>query len=231
VALWPPFFLTGKFVHLRTETIFDDRGRATSAKTGIIQVEDALGKVLLMDASQSRTTSSITDGLGTTNRTNNIKQSARRHNMPAELLASVLVAELLDYNILDTMFDDLTLIGAEKHSLGIAQIRIDTARLQHLDGWDDNTLAYLIRNALLDPKHAVDLLAQSLRYVYDQATVATQGVYSIENWNGLTYEQKEQRVEGFAGSKDSGSLNGQGSLAALGKKAFRIVREFRRYDD
>jgi len=55
---------------------------------------------------------------------NQLKESANRHVVPVQLLATVILNELADINWTDTVQSDLFV---SKGSLGIAQIQIDTA--------------------------------------------------------------------------------------------------------
>jgi hypothetical protein len=75
-----------------------------------------------------------TDPLGTIrkNRTEIISAS-NAEGVPSDLVAAVLLAELWDYDHFDVLADDDLTIAPEKHSIGIAQLRIDNVRNWHLD--------------------------------------------------------------------------------------------------
>jgi len=115
--------------------------------------------------------------------------------------------------------------------MGVAQFRINNTRKWHIRGWDEDTPAHEICSVLMDPALSVSVLAEVLRYFYDTATPGARRIWSIEDWESLTYEQRLARVEAFAGAKDEGELNGGGQLAAVADVAFKLVHEGGYYSD
>ena len=160
-----------------------------------------------------------------------IKAASNHYDLPAVLVATVLAAELIDYNVYDYLGDDFTLYKAESHSMGIAQFRIDNMRKWNINGWDHTTPASEIRSCLLDPAESVWILAQVLKYFYDSAPQATKNVCQLDMWNSWNYNNPIDRtyMEGtvtlFAGAKDKGHLNATGELAGASRAALKFVIE------
>lgn len=106
-----------------------------------------------------------------------IIDSSRRNRVPPDLVAAVLLAELNDYSVGDFLFDDEVLVAPEKHSLGIAQLRIDNVR-----NWDlrvpghaltpaKTIPGHIIRAALNTNEYAIELLAQFVRRAADKGPI------------------------------------------------------------
>jgi len=159
-----------------------------------------------------------------------IKVAAKTHGMPAELVASVLMAELLDYNVTDWLFDDLVLYKPEAHSMGLAQLRIDNMRKWGIRGWNKKTPASEIRTALMDERESVDILAEVLRYFYDNGT-GTARERARQYWYSSDDIKKADIVALFCGAKDKGVLDYSGELAALAEKAYGLVHASGVYAD
>jgi hypothetical protein len=158
-----------------------------------------------------------------------IKSAAQHYHLPSQIVASVLVAELLDYNVYDYLFDDFTIIGPESHSMGLAQFRIDNMRKWNVNGWDKTTPASTIRSSLMDPVKSVWILAQVLRKFYDSASQATKNLCHLEKWDLFDYNDPsdkanmEKAVSYFVGAKDKGFLSPTGLLAGASDKALKYV--------
>ena len=62
-----------------------------------------------------------------------IRQAANAEEVPAQLVGAIMLAELWDYDYQDMGGDHIVLWGAEEHSIGIAQLRLDNVRIWNLN--------------------------------------------------------------------------------------------------
>ena len=158
------------------------------------------------------------------------------YKIPAEIVANALVAEMLDYNMKDYFWDDsvlstegtylsfggrINIEGPEKHSIGIAQIRIDTARKWNLNGWDAATPASTIRASLNHPQMAVALLAELLSKINQREA----NPILFDKWLELSDRERKAVTMLFLGAKDDDRLSGDGQLTGLIDGSFEMVRE------
>jgi hypothetical protein len=150
-----------------------------------------------------------------------IMRASAAYGIPPEIVATTLIAELLDYNAQDYFFDDTVLWGAEAHSLGVAQIRIDTARKWQLNNWNTATPAHEIRSALNNPPMAVTLLAELLSKINN----ADRRRVSFIDWNQREETSRKNDTMLFLGAKDDDVLSGDGQLCGLIDVAWQMVQD------
>jgi len=175
--------------------------------------------------------------------------AAEQHDLPFELVASVLRAEGGDYGYKDFLGDDIVLWGAEEHSMGIAQIRVDTVRNWGLmlpeweeKGLDPKTMpAHQIRRALLNPGDAIWLMAEGIKYNIEQGVrpdhligihvgVGVQAEYRnwLQEWNNGNLDEmtKLKLLDFFGGAKDdfNGYLVNAGQLSGATVNAYQQLK-------
>ncbi len=123
--------------------------------------------------------------------------------VPPELLASVLLAELTHYNVIDSVGDGC---NRGENSIGVAQIRGDTILRQaknHPDIWpafyrDDENLDD-IENQLWDSGRAIGFLVLSLRVCARNANI------DLGRWGGMGETEREALVARMTNAKDQTS--------------------------
>lgn len=151
------------------------------------------------------------------------------HGIPPELLAAVLTAERVDYSVVDWLLDDSVFgEGQAKHSIGLAQMRIDNMQKWQIRGWNEGTPAWRIRSNLMNHEESIDVLAEVLARFLSTASPSRQAILTskLANWDSLSYAEREDVVFDFATAKDTGSLdNAMGKLGASAPEAFRLVRQ------
>jgi hypothetical protein len=120
--------------------------------------------------------------------TERLKESAGRHNIPTELLATIILNELSDIDLFDLGQE---WVGVEKGSVGIAQIQIDTAifhklvdvRDEEIEKYQNSTeatqrfggnkpsrdqaLRVLIGKKLMQPEIAIEAAAREIRKILE----------------------------------------------------------------
>jgi hypothetical protein len=129
-----------------------------------------------------------------------IIDEANQHDLPPELIASVLLYELYQYNLLDTLVDDEVLSGSPR-SIGVAQMRINNVR-DWVPSQAGNSDAE-IRARLVDPGASVGLLAEALAFMrtsYGQPATGTS--VTAASWSAMPDSQREYVVRIFCSAKD-----------------------------
>ena len=161
-----------------------------------------------------------------------IIHAAQAENVPPELVATVLLAELRAYDYMDVLGDDDLTIRPEKHSIGIAQLRVDNVRNWKLNYPEagisvaQTAEAHKIRKALMEPDSAIRLLAKAVRTFAENGYESNPGVpVDLSNWDALPDAQRETLALHFACAKDNvtGTLTTRGGLDGVG--ALRLIRD------
>ena len=139
--------------------------------------------------------------------------------VPPELLASVLLAELWHYNVLDTFCDHLP--WGDEHSIGIAQMRVQTVQ-QH--GIHSGLSASEIEERLLDPRLAIETLALDLKWIANSSFV------DLTTWDSLSEYDKALLVAKFTSAKDLIDLPAEYGVITdfgeyFGKDAYVAVKD------
>jgi RHS repeat-associated protein len=165
-----------------------------------------------------------------------ISSAASEQQIPAELLAAVLLAEIDDYDLYDFIGDDDLSYNPEERSVGWAQLQIDDVRTWGLSlpEWGplaSLTPAWRIRNSLMDETDAIRLLAQAVRHFSRQGRITNPGVpVDLSSWSTMVEAQKEMLAWEFGQAKDS--LQGyladpEGSLGHNALVAYQKVRNWK----
>jgi RHS repeat-associated protein len=134
-----------------------------------------------------------------------IREQAIRFNLPPELIASVILYEMNQYNIFDWMDEEV--FSSSYHSMGIVQMRVDNVK-----DWVPSAYELTdseIRDLLLNPEQSIALLAEAMGYWRDTRSVYNYGV-SQSSWHSLSQTKKELLVQFYCSAKDlhtPGSLN------------------------
>jgi hypothetical protein len=144
-----------------------------------------------------------------------IKAAAAANGVPPDLVAAVLLAELVDYDLYDLLGDDWVLWGAEEHSIGIAQLRIDNVRNWNLtrpefEGPASGAPAKAIRTALEENRSAIWLLAQAIRFFGNNGAhqnhhslgLAAGQPFDFSRFDALAPYKRVQIARMFGGAKD-----------------------------
>jgi hypothetical protein len=140
---------------------------------------------------------------------NEIKTQAAKYNLPPELLASVILCELNQYNIMD--WGDEEVLSGKDHSMGIVQMNIGNVR-----SWVPSVASLFdkeIRLRLYDPSEAIALLAEAMSYWRSTRTSTNYGV-TADSWNCITQVKKERFVETYCTAKDEMDSNAGGHNAS-----------------
>jgi hypothetical protein len=126
-----------------------------------------------------------------------IRIQAIKFNLPPELIASVILYEMNQYNIFDWI-DEETFSG-QYRSMGIVQMRIDNVRdwVPSASGLQDKE----IRSLLLDPEKSIALLAEAMAFWRKTRNPEWYNV-TIESWNTMLQPKKEKLVKHFCTAKD-----------------------------
>jgi RHS repeat-associated protein len=136
-----------------------------------------------------------------------IKEQALRFDVPEELIASVLMYELSQYNVGDSVFDFENFSGNDR-SIGVAQLT--EANVREWVPSKANASRSTIRNMRIDPEQSVELLAEAISFwsqTYGSNISGTQ--VSQSTWDGYLQNAKEQVVLYYASAKDE-LINGVG---------------------
>jgi hypothetical protein len=122
---------------------------------------------------------------------------------PPELVASVLLAEMSHYNVIDDLGD----WTPGNHSVGIAQIRVDTVRRHAtarpdiygpIADMDDESIGAL----LWEPTTAIQVLALEIKYLSAKA-----GIKDINAaWDNSNEANRRLMVEAATSAKDTDSF-------------------------
>lgn len=171
---------------------------------------------------------------------NDINTAAAAYGVPPDLVAAVLLAELNDYDVYDLLGDDWTLWGAEAHSIGIAQLRIDNVRnwnlsLPEFGGPAAGAPAKAIRAALEEDQRAILLLAQAIRFFGNNGPVenhpslgltAGQPV-NFATWGALPQDTRAKIARLFGGAKDDlqGRLTSSRALLQADVTYLQVINE------
>jgi RHS repeat-associated protein len=136
----------------------------------------------------------------------NIKKYAKENNLPAIIVASVLLAEQYHYNLLD-VFGDGVPSDWKIHSVGIAQLRVDTIT-SHRNGVPQIFIDYAfmsdedIYQALWKDETAIQLLSMELRYRVNQLKIIDPQ-YNIDNWSNMSETEKCRLIWILTNCKDA----------------------------
>ena len=129
-----------------------------------------------------------------------IMAEAKKRDVPEELIASVLLYELNQINVRDTVGDREVFSGSY-HSIGVAQLRYDNVR-----DWvpsQANASTKEIRNKLINPKMSVSLLAEAMAFWSEtKGSDVTGTKISRSTWASLSQEKKEYVTRIYASAKD-----------------------------
>ena len=125
---------------------------------------------------------------------------AKKHDVPEELIASVLLYELNQINVMDTVFDREVFSGNYR-SIGVAQLRYDNVR-NWVPSQSDSTDRE-IRAGLIDPTRSVAFLAEAMAFWSNtKGSESTGTKVSRSTWDGYSQAKKEYVTKIFASAKD-----------------------------
>jgi RHS repeat-associated protein len=139
-------------------------------------------------------------------------------NVPAELVATVLLTEMRNYNLFDTVGDWMY---PRSHSIGIAQIRMETIRNHHyLDKMSDDAL----EAALWTPPLAIQILTLEIQYYAQKAGIMSK----LQNWYSLPLEERRGIAAGMTLAKDTDyyvpeTVHQYGGFAGWGGDSFDMI--------
>ncbi|MDR2409059.1 MAG: RHS repeat-associated core domain-containing protein, partial [Bacteroidales bacterium] len=131
---------------------------------------------------------------------NKIKEEAKKHDLPPELISAVLMFEMYQYHIGDALFDDEVISGAP-HSIGIAQLRINNVR-----DWCPSNIHLTdaeIRNKLYTWNGSIEFLAEAMAYWRDNSpSVHPAAKPTIATWKNSDQQTKEKAAALYSTCKD-----------------------------
>ncbi|NLE74248.1 MAG: RHS repeat-associated core domain-containing protein [Actinobacteria bacterium] len=148
-----------------------------------------------------------------------IKSVASQTGVPAELLAAVILAEMIHFNYRDTFGD----IIPGDHSIGITQIR-PIIILEHAKEepafCPPSLTASDVRARLWNPPKAIELLAGEIRYH------AKKNGVSLDKWGTASEIERRRMVRGFVQSKDN-YYDPDGQFGkTCGEPAYQIIKRY-----
>jgi RHS repeat-associated protein len=130
-----------------------------------------------------------------------IKKEAHEHDLPPELVSSVLMAEMYQYHIGDALGDDEVFSGNYR-SIGIAQLRIDNVR-----AWCKSSIGLSdkeIRNKLYTWDGSIEFLAEAMAYWRDNTNSNIPEARPTRiQWIFYGQSQKELSAAIYTTAKDS----------------------------
>ena len=130
-----------------------------------------------------------------------IKHAANQFGIPSKLLATVLMAEVLDYTFADYFFDDQPFFDLDARSRGWVQLRTDNMRAKGIQGWNASTPRSEIRDAIENTETGVYVLAEYLAWLRDNPipeTYASQVLADLARWDSLNAEEEMSVSRAFA---------------------------------
>ena len=169
-----------------------------------------------------------------------IKHAANDFGVPSKVLATVLVAEMLNYSFEDFIGDDDPIFSPEKRSIGWVQLRTDNMRSKGIAGWNAGTSGGQIRDSIRNTDSGIRVLAEYLKWLLDHPTPgASHLVTQTANFDSLSVQQQKLLAKEFASAKDRSGVGNPYGLGvpsggnSLGNSAFDawdIVSTERRFD-
>lgn len=154
-----------------------------------------------------------------------INQNGR---VPPLLLASVLLAELRDYNAVDSITDSQR---GRNRSIGIAQINtstiIDHSRIRPDLYPEVNTdmllsdrqyLEIMIERKLTETPYSINLLAREIQFFAETSAI------DLRNWDSGSEDWRQNLVRLFTAAKDTNVLGQDDGFGEHGIKAYDIIK-------